>query len=307
MAERLSKVFPDRLRLEEHLYGECYIFQKMRHSKREPYEQQLRQQLQIRGYSGKTIQAYCGHVGRYMDYCDTVPKLNRQECLKKYMLALLEKKLSHAYVNQAISAIKFYDQKVLQIENPVPYIRPKKENKLPNVLAQKEVKTLLGALTNLKHQALLFLTYSSGLRVGEVVRLRIQDFDYERRTLLVRQGKGRKDRVTVLSDHAVEIVKRYIRQDAPDQWLFPGQNKTSHLTERSAQKIFEHALAVSGINKKVSIHALRHSFATHLLEGGIDLRYIQELLGHQSSRTTERYTHVSVKNIRRIKSPLDME
>ncbi|WP_277565325.1 phage integrase N-terminal SAM-like domain-containing protein [Cohnella ginsengisoli] len=112
--------------MEEHLYGECYIFQKMRHSKREPYEQQLRQQLQIRGYSGKTIQAYCGHVGRYMDYCDTVPKLNRQECLKKYMLALLEKKLSHAYVNQAISAIKFYDQKVLQIENPVPYIRPKK-------------------------------------------------------------------------------------------------------------------------------------------------------------------------------------
>ncbi|WP_277528311.1 tyrosine-type recombinase/integrase [Cohnella rhizosphaerae] len=98
------------------------------------------------------------------------------------------------------------------------------------------MKALLGALSNLEHQALLYLAYSSGLRVGEVVRLRIQDFDYERRTLLVRQGKGRKDRVTVLSDHAVEIVKRYIRQDAPEQWLFPGQNKTSHLTERSAQK-----------------------------------------------------------------------
>ncbi|WP_199408945.1 tyrosine-type recombinase/integrase [Cohnella sp. OV330] len=138
--------------------------------------------------------------------------------------------------------------------------------------------------------------------------------DSEYRTLttneeryLVRKGKGRKDRIKVLSDSAVEIVKRYIRHDAQDQWFFPGQNKTSHLTERSAQKMFEHALAVSGINKKVSIHALRHSFATHLLEGGIDLRYIQELLGHQSSRTTERYTHVSVKNIRRIKSPLDIE
>ncbi|CAI6087153.1 IS91 family transposase ISMno24 [Cohnella sp. JJ-181] len=186
-------------------------------------------------------------------------------------------------------------------------MRPRKENKLPNVLSLSEVKRLLGALTNLKHQALLFITYSSGLRVGEVVRIRLQDFDYERRTLLVKQGKGRKDRLTVLSDSALEIVKRYIRKEASDAWLFPGQKGAGHLTERSAQKVFEQALAVSGIKKKVSIHALRHSFATHLLEGGIDLRYIQELLGHQSSRTTERYTHVSVKDIRRIKSPLDME
>ncbi|MDG0808080.1 phage integrase N-terminal SAM-like domain-containing protein [Cohnella rhizosphaerae] len=126
IAERLLKEFQGRLRIEDRLCDECYLFQKKRDSRREPYEKQLRQQLQIRGYSVKTIQAYSGHVGRYLDDYDTVPKLNRQECLQKYMLALLDKKLSHAYVNQAISAIKFYEQKVLQIENAVPYVRPKK-------------------------------------------------------------------------------------------------------------------------------------------------------------------------------------
>lgn len=140
-----------------------------------------------------------------------------------------------------------------------------------------------------------------------MVRLRIGDCDYSQKILLVRQGKGRKDPVTLLSDAAYEIVRKYIEQQKPDPWLFPGQTSDRHLTERSIQKVFEKALSTSGVTKKVSIHALRHFFATHLLESGIDLRYIQELLGHQSFRTTERYTHVSVKDIRRIQSPLDQK
>lgn len=121
----------------------------------------------------------------------------------------------------------------------------------------------------------------------------------------VRQGKGRKDRMTLLSEQAYEMVKRYCQQEQPDHWLFPGQTPDSHLTERTVQKVFEQAVIASGIKKQVSVHTLRHSFATHLLENGIDIRYIQELLGHQSTRTTEIYTHVSSKDIRRIKSPLD--
>lgn len=206
---------------------------------------------------------------------------------------------------RALSAIKFYTQKVLLLEETVSYVRPKKEKKLPNVLSMNEVMLILKALHNLKHRAILYLTYSSGLRVGEVVRLKTQDIDFERKTLRVSQGKGRKDRLTLLSDTAMDIVQPYLQQEKPEKWMFPGQHPERHITERTVQKVFEQARAASGIKKRVSIHALRHSFATHLLEGGIDIRFIQELLGHQSVRTTERYTHVSVKDIRRIKSPLD--
>ncbi|XEC97295.1 tyrosine-type recombinase/integrase [Paenibacillus tarimensis] len=164
---------------------------------------------------------------------------------------------------------------------------------------------ILKAIHNLKHKAILYLTYSSGLRVGEVVRLKLQDIDQGRKTLYIRQGKGRKDRLTLLSDTAFKVVQDYLKEEKPGVWLFPGQTEGRHLTERSVQKVFEQALVSSGVKKKVSVHSLRHSFATHLLEGGIDIRYIQELLGHQSSRTTERYTHVSIKDVRRIKSPLE--
>jgi integrase/recombinase XerD len=191
------------------------------------------------------------------------------------------------------------------LEGNFSYVRPKKEHKLPNVLGQKEVKRILQAIGNTKHRAILFLVYSSGLRVGEVVRLRIKDIDRERRTLHIRQGKGKKDRLTVLSESALEVVQHYIVQMKPETWLFPGQTPGSHLSERTVQKVFENAVRIARVEKEVSVHSLRHSFATHLLEDGIDIRYIQELLRHQSTRTTEIYTHVAVKDVRRIKSPLD--
>lgn len=262
--------------------------------------------LQLRGYSKKTIKAYCSQVHRFHTFVQQQNYgMGHENMIQSYSLHLLHRKCSHSYVNQALSAIKFYAQKVLLHEETVSYVRPKKEKKLPNVLSMKEVMLILKALHNLKHRAILYLTYSSGLRVGEVVRLKTQDIDFERKTLRVSQGKGQKDRLTLLSDTAMDIVQPYLQQEKPEKWMFPGQHPERHITERTVQKVFEQARTASGIQKKVSIHALRHSFATHLLEGGIDIRFIQELLGHQSVRTTERYTHVSVKDIRRIKSPLD--
>ncbi|MEK3881250.1 tyrosine-type recombinase/integrase [Paenibacillus sp. PL2-23] len=296
------------------LQEECYLFseRKARLGKAALIwspedERKLRDQLKLRGYSARTIRVYAGHVKRYHTF--TMTQLGTTEwgasVIQPYLLQLLDSQFSHAYVNQAISAIKFYKEKVLQIKDDTKFVRPKKEKKLPQILSLTEVKCLLQALNNEKHIALLALTYSSGLRVGEVVRLRLDDVDIGRRSLRIKQAKGRKDRYTLLSDQAFHLVQVYVKTYSPQTWLFPGQDPNSHLTERSAQRLFERALEASGINKKVSIHSLRHSFATHLLESGVDLRYIQELLGHQSPRTTQIYTHVTSKDLRRIRSPLD--
>ena len=161
------------------------------------------------------------------------------------------------------------------------------------------------AVSNLKHRALLMMIYSAGLRVGEAVRLRVEDVDSERRLLHVRQGKGRKDRYVMLSEVALESLRDYWRAYRPTKWLFPGQREGCHLHERTVEKILKQACQKAGIRKDISVHTLRHSFATHLLEAGIDLRYIQEMLGHKSSKTTEIYTHVSERNIAAIRSPLD--
>ncbi|CAM4060466.1 tyrosine-type recombinase/integrase [Saccharibacillus endophyticus] len=265
----------------------------------------LQDALRARGYSGKTVKAYTLQVQRFFNEVLLNEKEINDAVVQKYSLKLLEKDLSHAYVNQAISALKFYFRHVLKRPNSNGYVRPKKESKLPDVLSLGEVARLLKSVKNLKHRAMLIVTYTSGLRVGEVVRLRPEDCDRERNVVKVRQGKGRKDRQTLLSETANAVLDQYIQQEKPDGWLFPGQKEGRHLTERSAQKVFEKALIQAEIQKEVSIHSLRHSFATHLLENGIDLRYIQELLGHQSVRTTERYTHVSRRDIGRIQSPLD--
>lgn len=248
-----------------------------------------------------------GNYDDIMCLCRIVPIFSSLSIrdVKLYTHYLLELGKSPAYVNQAISAVKFYYEAVCGIqESSIWFVRPKKEKKLPNVLSQGEVLKLLGNIANLKHKSILSLTYSSGLRVGEVVRLKFQDIDIERKTIFIKQGKGKKDRYTLLSDAALAVIKQYIMIEKPKIWLFPGQTD-GHLTERTVQKVFEQAFKAAKIIKKVSVHSFRHSFATHLLEGGTDLRYIQELLGHQSVKTIEIYTHVSVKDIRRIQSPLD--
>lgn len=232
-------------------------------------------------------------------------KLDREQ-VQSYAIQLLEQGYSHAYVNQAISALRYLAADMLKMPTEqAKYIRPKKEKKLPYVLSEQEVMKILSSPGNLKHRTMLYLTYASGLRVSEVVRLRPEDLDCSRGIITVRQGKGKKDRHTLLSQAAWSLVQTYIRKEQPGKWLFPGQYPGTHMHERSLQKVFTDALRRSGVKKKAGIHVLRHSFATHLLENGTDLRFIQELLGHTNPATTERYTHVSTKNIRRIQSPLD--
>jgi site-specific recombinase XerD len=183
--------------------------------------------------------------------------------------------------------------------------RPHKDKKLPIVLNQEEVATILSSVENMKHKAILMLVYSAGLRVGEVVKLKPEDIDSKRMLIHVRDSKGRKDRYTILSDVALKTLKNYWEKYRPKGWLFEGEKEGRHITVRSVQKVFEKSCKAAKIKKDVGIHALRHSFATHLLETGTDLRYIQELLGHKSSKTTEVYTHVSKRAIDKIQNPID--
>ncbi|MCI3918983.1 tyrosine-type recombinase/integrase [Paenibacillus sp. TRM 82003] len=262
--------------------------------------------LQLRGYSAKTIRAYTGHVERFLRFLAETDMVWDEQVVTKYTLALTRRNCSSSYVNQAISAVSFYLRHV-ESRTPVSvkYVRPKREQKLPNVLSTAEVMALFRAIDNPKHRAILYLVYSAGLRVGEVVRLRAQDLDLERRVLNIRQGKGKKDRVTVLSNVAVAAVRAYVSAHRPGVWLFPGQDRRAYLSERTVQKVFEQAKTKAGLQKRVTVHSLRHSFATHLHEAGTDLRVIQELLGHANLKTTEIYTHVSTRTIQRVVSPLD--
>ena len=183
--------------------------------------------------------------------------------------------------------------------------RPRRVRQLPVVLSTQEVRAVLAALANPKHRAAIMLMYGAGLRVSEVVRLRPGDLDADRHLVHVRGGKGRKDRYTLLSDVAYDAVRVYVQAFRPPVWLFPSTTPSRHISARSIQKVVARAGRTAGVKKALTPHVLRHSFATHLLEAGTDLRYIQELLGHSSSKTTEIYTHVTRRDLARIRSPLD--
>lgn len=277
--------------------------------------ERMEEELTLRGYSRRTRKSYLGQARRFLESTDDPPHALRPEAARQFVRELLEERgVTHSYADQAVSALKFLYKRVLRRPlDDLDVPRPKRQRKLPTVLSHREVLLILGAVTNLKHRAVLMLTYSAGLRVGEVVRLRPGDLDPDRGMLLIRQAKGRKDRFAPLSPVALETVREYQRvlpphkQSAspPGEWLFPGQREGRHLHERSVQRFFRRACARAGIDKPATVHSLRHSFATHLLEGGTDLRYIQELLGHASSKTTEIYTRVTRHDLARIRSPLD--
>lgn len=268
---------------------------------------ELVKSLRIRGYSPRTIKCYKSHVNLYLNHCRT---MNVDSCsavtVNNYIYHCLEvRKCSHAFANQSINAIKQYLKLAGLSPDIMSLSRPKKENTLPKVLSGQEVLKILNVLSNRKHRLLLSITYSSGLRVSEVCRLKVSDVSFERKSIRIEHGKGSKDRISILSDHCARLLAEYILEYKPDRWIFESAEPDGHITERTAQRVFKNALQSAGINKPVGIHSLRHSFATHLLESGTDLRYIQELLGHQSSKTTEIYTHVSTKDLCRISSPLD--
>jgi integrase/recombinase XerD len=211
---------------------------------------------------------------------------------------------SVSYQNQFISGIKkFFEYKGYSYEE-IHIERPRKEKKLPVVLSGSEVKAIFNTITNLKHKALLSLLYSAGLRIGEAINLEINDIDSQRMLIHIKQAKGKKDRYTLLSSAFVKILRAYYIAYKPEKYLFEGQ-KGGKYSNTSAQKVLKNALFKADIKKKVTLHSLRHSFATHLLEKGTDIRYIQELLGHSSPKTTMIYTHVTETSLKKIKNPFD--
>ena len=265
------------------------------------------EEMRLRGYARRTRKAYLGHLRRLLAEVpmdgDPVDEL-RGHVLRR----LREGGVSRAYHSQLISALRLFCTTVLgrRVEE-LPLERPRRERRLPTVLSRQEARRLLDALDNPKHVAILAVAYSSGLRVSEVVRLRHQDLDRERGLVLIRGGKGRKDRTTLLSTTALALLDAYLLQAPQGEWLFPGARGGRPLSTRSVQKVVAAARRRAGIVKPVTPHVLRHSFATHLLESGTDLRVIQELLGHATVRTTEIYTHVSRRHLERIRNPLDEE
>jgi site-specific recombinase XerD len=227
--------------------------------------------------------------------------------VRDYLLYQIEeRRMSAGTISQIINSLRFLYTEVYERPFLVGVIeRPKRGQKLPVVLSVEEVKAILEGLGNLKHRVMLMLVYSAGLRVGEVVSLKPEDIDSERKMIHVRSGKGKKDRYTILSDVVLDVLREYWKAYKPRTWVFEGKIPGVPYSVRSAERVFEVAVRKAGIHKNVSIHSLRHSFATHLLEQGTDIRFIQELLGHSSVRTTEIYTHVSRKQIATMRSPIE--
>ena len=258
-------------------------------------------------YSEKTVKSYTGLFEEFINYYHKVDINRIDESMITAFLRYLviERKVSTSYQNQAINAVKFYYERVLGGQRKVYLVeRPREEKTLPIVLSEKEVGDLLRATENIKHKAILMLAYSAGLRLSELINVKITDIDSNRMQIRIEQAKGKKDRYTLLAVKLLSILREYFVLYKPQKWLFEGADGGQY-SVRSIQSIMKDATKKAGIKKKVSVHSLRHSFATHLLENGTDLRYIQALLGHSSSKTTEIYTHVTTKGFDQIKSPLD--
>jgi integrase/recombinase XerD len=259
------------------------------------------------GYSKATQQNYVAQFSAFLNWLH--PKTHTDytyDDVHRYLLYLIEKrKASLSLQNQAINAIKFYNERVNKQERVTYYIeRPRRAMKLPLVLSEEEVAALIQETTNTKHRFIIILLYSSGLRISELLALRKTDIDIRRQVVHVHGGKGGKDRITVLAKAAVQTLAEYFSEYTPSEYLLEGPDGKAY-SSRSVNHMLKRSALRAGIEKNISAHTLRHSFATHLLENGTDLRYIQSLLGHESSRTTERYAHVTSTGFRRIISPLD--
>ena len=266
----------------------------------------LERELSIRKYSRKTIKSYMRYNRDFLLITGKSPEEVGNEDIKKYLYHMIEQRdIAISTLNIIINALKFYYGEILGKKFIYEIKRPKKDKKLPVVLSREEIMKILQIPSNIKHKAILTVVNSAGLRVGEVAKLKTEDIDTDRKLIHIRGSKGRKDRYTLLSDRALKILREYYKEYQPSQWLFEGAKKGKHISTRAVQAIFRQVCRKAGINKDVTVHSLRHSFATHLLESGVDLRYIQEILGHKSSKTTEIYTHVSKANIAKIESPLD--
>jgi integrase/recombinase XerD len=269
--------------------------------------EQMLADLQLKGLTPKTQKIYLREVRNYAKHFNKSPEQLGEKELREYLLYLLnDRKLAKGTYRFYYQGLKFLYKNTLKREDVVEKIRcPRGEKRLPVVLDLAEVKTLLSVMENLKHRAILMVTYSAGLRISETARLKVSDIDSKRMMVRVQQGKGGKDRYTILSQTALECLRQYWRAYRPKEWLFEGQKEGTHVCISSIRQIFLEAKERAGITKQASPHTLRHSFATHLIESGTSLHHVQLLLGHRSPTTTTVYLHVSRMNLAQVTSPLD--
>lgn len=264
--------------------------------------------LESKRYSKNTIKTYLEVLGTFLlHYYDRpVGTLSNKDLSDFNSDYIIKKKLSISYQNQLVNSVKLFFKVVEETKIDVELIyRPRRAKKLPNVLSKEEVRLILEATKNLKHKTMLSLIYACGLRSGELLSLMPEHIDSKRGVLIIKQAKGMKDRIAPLGKSLIDMLRFYYRTFRPKKYLFEGMQVGMPYDARSLQQVLKQSLARTTIHKDVTLHWLRHSYATHLLENGTDLRYIQEILGHRSSRTTEIYTHVSTKSIQKIVSPYD--
>jgi site-specific recombinase XerD len=268
---------------------------------------QMEMDMRLRRFSPKTVTCYLACMKGVAKHFRKSPAELGDEEIRRYLHYLMEeRKASQSVLVQTYSALKFFFENTLQKQwNAFRIPRCKQRRKLPGVLTRKEVESILSATKNLKHRAILMTVYSAGLRIGEVTRLKISDIESGRMMIRVNEGKGLKDRYTLLGERNLEMLRCYWKAYRPLEWLFPGRNASDPVSISAIQRVFKTSLAKAGIKKIASVHTLRHCFATHLLESGTDLYHIQRLLGHKSAGTTSVYLHITGKDIGKIKSPID--
>lgn len=267
----------------------------------------MEEELNLRGCSPRTSKAYLGWVARFAARYRRSPEQLGGEQVRAFLVDLLAvAKLSRSTLVQAFCALKFFYVHVLHRSFEVEDLRfPRRGRKLPRVLSELEVRRLLESATDLREQTILMTFYSTGLRLKELLHLQVKDIDSDRMQIHVRQGKGAKDRNVLLSRTLLDVLRRYFRSYRPESWLFYGSTRQQPLSDQTVQRMVRRLSAKAGLRPGVTTHTLRHSFATHLLEHGTDLPYIQELLGHRSIKTTMLYTRVSPRALKKVISPLD--
>jgi len=268
--------------------------------------EKTRQELKLRNCSPKTIKSYLYYIKEYLFFAKLAKEQNKskEEAIREFLLNKQSKGFSSQTTNLCLNAIKFFYREIIKSQDKIDIKFAKRSQKLPVVLSREEIGKIIETLSNDKHKLLISLAYGAGLRVSETINLKIKDISLEELVIHLKEAKGKKDRVTIFPEKLKSDIINITSGKDKNNYIFESE-RGGKLTERTAQKIFENALKKSGIQKDATFHSLRHSFATHLLENGVDVRYVQELLGHQNIRTTQIYTHVTNPALKNIKSPLD--
>ncbi len=268
------------------------------------YLEKTEQELKLRNYSSKTIKSYLNCLKKYFYFKQFNLSQIDEENIKQFLLNKQKKNYSPQTINLYLNAIKFFYREVLGLPQKINLKFSKRSKKLPIVLSKKEIKNIIESVKNTKHKLIISLAYSAGLRIGEVVNLKTKDINLEELTIHLKNAKGKKDRITIFSEKIKTDLQNLIAGKKANDYLFESE-RGGKLTERTMQKIFAKALQKANIKKQATFHSLRHSFATHLLENGVDVRYVQKLLGHTNIRTTQIYTKVTNPKLKNIKSPLE--